>query len=101
MEKELECIIRSGEYKFDFATMSSTEDDTGPRKYELFLKYEAYVPVISKKSVPEIAKRDSQVQVQSLNMEQIEDFLRKVGFIDKERKDISSANFLYLSQVSY
>ncbi len=92
VENELECIIQTGEYIFDLETNSSSEDDLEVLKHELQLNYVAYTPAYK-------SKNNAESQPQTLKSEQINDFLRKVGFIDKEKKKVDSTNFLYLSQV--
>lgn len=109
--KELRCILKTGEYNFDLGLNFGTEVGFDGVKCELFLNYEAYSllhPSQSSSDIKSLAAQtvgniqQKEVYSQKLNSEQIKDFLRKLGFIDKEKKeeDTSIKDFLYLSQVN-
>lgn len=107
--KELDCIIKTGHYNFFLGTNSSMEDDCFEAKSsQIYLEYEINTGSPPQSGVnPKTSNTEKQLssnvksrKKQCLNDDQINDFLRKLGFIDKEKEgDHSIKNFLYLSQV--
>ncbi len=69
------------------------------------LEYKSPTPTqrqITTISQPEGSEKESEVkfQVKSMNIEQVKDFVRKLGFMDKEKEGGDKIkHFLHLSQV--
>ena len=111
--KELECIMETGGYVFVLGLSSAFKDDCFEgKKSQICLKYVAHSQLHQKNSdksslnnnVEKPALKNIRAKhSQCLNNEQINEFLRKLGFIDKEKKegDHCIKQFLYLSQVIF
>ena len=103
MAKELECIINTGHYMFQ-------GNEAGSSRGQILLKYEpfstqlpALLPSTNQQEVTE-RQRPSLIPLQSqlseLNAEQIGDFVRKLGFINKEKEGGKQIKwFIHLNQV--
>ena len=94
MAKELDCIIRTGNYHFQTS-------DTSGGGAELILEY---IPSLSHQFPPTLphsqpsSQEDSEVQC--WNSEQINDFVRKLGFLDTEKEGGDKIkHFLHINEV--
>ena len=98
VEKELDSILETGTYTFSQEEI----DELGRNKAKLYLEFEP----------ASIQFPATQSLVQSLdpnqigngrkelwNQEQIADFVRKLGFVDKNKKGDKIKRFLHLNQV--
>ena len=121
---ELECIITTGYYIFTFS-----QDNAGSSSAQIMLKYKpSTLPCYSQSSLP-LAKRslsskngdvspdtvqtsaiyeescdetDLRPNVECWNTEQISDFVRKLGFLDKEKDKVEGIRqFLHINEVKY
>ena len=124
MANELECIITTGYYVF---TLS--QDRSGSISAQIMLNYKpSTLPHYTQPSLP-LAKRflsskngdvspdtvqtsaiqedscdetDLRPNVECWNMEQIGDFVRKLGFLDKEKDKVEGIRqFLHINEVKY
>ena len=98
--KDLEYIVNTGCFKFEFG-----EREADNREGRLLLEYKSPIPTlqqITTISQLEGSEKESEVifQVKSMNIEQVKDFVRKLGFMDKEKEGGDKIkHFLHLSQV--
>lgn len=103
MAKELECVIKTGSYTFH----QGEADEAGRNKAQMMLEYEP----ASSSQLQEGAKLPQiKPQVESSgrckeiwNQEQIEDFVRKLGFVDRDKEETGEdkiKSFLHLNQVN-
>ena len=82
MAKELDYIITTGNYLFQTS-------DTSSSGAELILEYRPYH-----------SQPTSQEEVQCWNSEQINDFVRKLGFLDTEKEGGDKIkHFLHINEV--
>lgn len=97
VDKELDCIIETGFYTFQLAG-----DESGNGKSQMFLEYIPSTTQLLSGNVQggsEYQDKDK-VQKEHWSMEQIGDFVRKLGFIDKEKEGGDKIkNFLEINQV--
>lgn len=107
MAQELDCIIRTGSFTFHFG-----REALGSGKDGVFLVYEpsssTHLPAPTHSPQQEMGEPHQELQTdlekvrkERWNYEQIADFVRKLGFMDKQKGDQNIKHFLYLSQVSY
>ena len=98
MAKELDCIITTGNYLFQTS-------DTSGSGAQLILEYS---PSLSHQSPPTLSptqpsnQEDSEmvVNMQHWNSEQINDFVRKLGFLDTEKEGGNKIkHFLHINEV--
>lgn len=83
MEETLQCITNTGCYLLKL----------GVGKGQMLLRYEP---------TSHNVKASERVHVEEWNSEQIRDFVRKLGFIDKEKAEgVQIKRFLSLNQVKY
>lgn len=107
--KELECVIRTGTYTFH---LGGTDDVDG----SMLLEYEpastavsspTLTPQLEGAELPSFALIESRagsdmMSRKTWNLEQIGDFVRKLGFLDKDKEEKEGnkiKHFLHLSQV--
>ena len=123
--KELECIIETGNYTFWLGVWPGVEL-YGGIKAQLFLEFKPYSITSSSTNtssstsstanttsssnvqIPAVSHQEGGVsqdnhahrRMERKTGEQIEDFVRKLGFMDKEKEEGNSIKqFLHLSQV--
>ncbi len=107
MAQELDCIIRTGSFTFHFG-----REALGSGKDGVFLVYEpsssSRLPASTHSPQQEMGEPQQELQTdlekvrkEKWNYEQIADFVRKLGFMDKQKGDQNIKHFLHLSQVSY
>ena len=89
MAQDLNSIIETGHYCFEM------KHDTG--QWQMFLEYE---PITLQLSAP--SERAAEPTLEKWNGEQIEDFVRKLGFLDKDKEEGREriTAFLHFNQVS-
>ena len=96
MENELDCIIGTGKYTFHLGG-----EESGSGQGRMFLDYDFHD---TSHSPAEAEFRTDPGKVRrEMSDEQIRDFVRKLGFLDKDKdEDVAKKikHFLYLSQVS-
>ncbi len=91
---ELDCINKTGHYTFHL------KEDQGNSHGELFLEYDLSVPLSAKEASVSSSEHGS-TMCKEKNSEQISDFVRKLGFVDKDKQgDVQIKHFLHLYQVS-
>ena len=81
MAQDLSSIIKTGHYCFEM------KQDTS--QWQMFLEYE---PITVQFSTPsematESTERFGKVRLEKWSGEQIDDFVRKLGFLDKEKEE--------------
>ena len=91
MTKELDCVIDTGRYVFQV-------DELGRSEVQMLLEYEPmsiepFHPQNHTKSVTQSQHKET------WNQEQIGDFVRKLGFVDKKKGEEKIKYFLHLNQV--
>ena len=111
MEKELECLINTGHYTFQFSG-----NGTGSSRGRILLKYKPFSAQLPPLSTNQEEGTEGQCPIDSLqgqsselggrpqeelwNEEQIGDFVRKLGFMDKENEGGKQIKqFIHLNQV--
>ena len=95
-------IITTGSYTFNLGT-----EELGSSKGEMFLEYE-HLPLLP--SSPEwelddhemkrLQATQGKMRSKKWNREEIGDFVRKLGFMDKDKGGDKIKHFLHLNQVS-
>lgn len=97
---DLDCIIQTGQYHFEFASSKGIV---------ISLQYS---PAVSAQAVPSILEDGSIQEPETHNeiegcdserwsKEQIDDFVRKLGFLDSEKGGDMIKNFLHVNEVCY
>ena len=99
--------METGSYTFHFGVdpgVESGEDLGGTLKGELYLEYEPFYAASESEAVDSSrggsVRSQPQQRKERKNAEQINDFLRKIGFVDSEKEGGDFIKqFLHLSQV--
>ena len=89
--QDLSNIINTGNYSFHL------KEETG--RWQMFLKYELTTLQLS---ASEPAKEVGEARQEKWSSEQIEDFVRKLGFLDKDKEEGGGriTTFLHFNQAS-
>ena len=102
VEKELDSVIETGRYTF----YQEEIDELGRNKAQLYLEFEpASIQFPAESTVqslgPKLQVGFGSSRKELWNQDQIADFVRKLGFVDKskEEKEEKIQYFLYLNQV--
>ena len=104
VEKELDSVIDTGIYTF----CQEEVDELGRNKAQLFLEFEPASIQLPAESTTQAAVLTSNPNTQDRsgsgrkelwNQEKIADFVRKLGFVDKNKKGDKIKYFLHLNQV--
>ena len=96
MKNELDCIIGTGNYNFNLG------EELGSSEGKMFLNYDFHYTSQSATGVE--SQTDPGKVHRTMNGEQIRDFVRRLGFLDKgEDEDVVQKirKFLHLSQVGH
>lgn len=103
MAKELECIIKTGSFTFHLGRV----DEIGRAKGQLLLEYEPSSRPLPHTPTHQLEGAEpaeaGKGRRERWNLEQIGDFVRKLGFLDKAKEEEGGdkiKDFLHLSQVT-
>ena len=97
---DLDCIIQTGHYHFEFA---SNEGIVISLQYSPAGSAQAFPSILEDGSTqnPEVLKQNEKegCDNERWSKEQIDDFVRKLGFLDAEKGGDKVKNFLHLNEV--